>query len=96
MLRGFVNSGNTCYMNSVLQCLIHLPNFLSYLTNFYNYDKKKPFISYLKKIYNEYTKSDSSVKSLDISCFCELFFKYFGKFRQADANEYFIRNYAYQ
>ena len=27
MSKGFTNLGNTCYMNSALQCLSHLPHF---------------------------------------------------------------------
>lgn len=86
--RGFVNSGNTCYMNSVLQCLVHYPNFLNYLTSMCDYDKKKPFLSYLKRIYYEYVNSEEKYTSFDISPFCKLFYDYFGKFNQSDSGEY--------
>lgn len=33
---GFSNLGNTCYMNSILQCLLNIPNFFQDLNNFDN------------------------------------------------------------
>jgi ubiquitin C-terminal hydrolase len=54
----------------------------------YVYDKKKPFMSYLKRIYSEYLSSDEKYTSFDISPFCRLFYDYFGKFNQSDSGEY--------
>jgi ubiquitin C-terminal hydrolase len=34
---GIRNLGNTCYMNSVLQCISHLPPFVTYFLSPYNY-----------------------------------------------------------
>ena len=43
MSKGFTNHGNTCYMNSALQCLSHLPIFHptnhTFLSNIKKYQK---------------------------------------------------------
>lgn len=37
-LTGLLNLGNTCYMNSAIQCLIHTLEFVSYFRNDYHQD----------------------------------------------------------
>ena len=47
---GFSNIGNTCYMNSFLQILLHCPNFLNELKVF---DKKYNSQDFGKDLINE-------------------------------------------
>ncbi|VVB06421.1 unnamed protein product [Arabis nemorensis] len=37
-LRGLLNLGNTCFMNSAIQCLVHTPEFASYFQEDYHQD----------------------------------------------------------
>jgi ubiquitin C-terminal hydrolase len=55
-LCGFSNMGNTCYLNSVLQLLIHSNVFLSFLlskNNNYNYYLEKASIKHISKLYRK-------------------------------------------
>ena len=48
---GFKNLGNTCYMNSFLQILIHIPGFIEKLKNDENIIKKNNIFDYLIYIF---------------------------------------------
>ena len=41
---GFYNIGNSCYMNSFLQILLHIPNFLEYLKKDYKNSNKESIL----------------------------------------------------
>ena len=45
-ISGILNLGNSCYLNSILQCLLHLPEFIIYM----NSAKLKEDLEYNKKI----------------------------------------------
>ena len=64
---GFKNIGNTCYMNSFLQILLHIPTFLSTLKKLYqNKIEKDTLIYYLIKLseYPNNTKSLYKIKEI--------------------------------
>ena len=87
MNRGIYNIGNTCYLNSVIQCITHLNTFNKHVTNpgkFYN--------SWIK-LTNDIT--DNIKSPLNIKYFIEEFNKsllnsnmYFESFYQNDACEF--------
>jgi ubiquitin C-terminal hydrolase len=80
----FPNLGNTCYLNSVLQCFINNSTFQELIKN---YDL--PFVNELKKIIVDLTDNDQYIaQPFNLSSLCEYFS--FRKFEQQDAHECII------
>jgi len=56
--KGLVNLGNTCYANSILQCLVRLPAFESYFVNMlYNCKRELTLVSEKNEKYNDLLQS---------------------------------------
>ena len=98
--KGFTNIGNTCYMNSILQCLCHLPQLQSnHLKKEYkkNVLSDKSIINEWIRIQNNMWDNDDSIKyihTMDIlKCFihkCQEKDIYFESFNQNDSSEFLI------
>jgi len=95
--KGFINLGNTCYMNSTLQCLFHIPHLQS---NILKKELKKN-ITFDKDLINEWIKlqnimwCDNDIESINTSNLIKIFIQkcekekiFFESFHQNDSSDF--------
>jgi len=79
-----INLGNTCYLNSVLQCFINVPYFKNQLTD-------NELSKYLKELENDLTDNDEYINhKYNPSSIVNYFNKKFKRFQQHDAHEFLL------
>ncbi|XP_034243506.1 ubiquitin carboxyl-terminal hydrolase 36-like [Thrips palmi] len=90
---GLININETCYQNSVLQALFHIPAFITILTVEGPQCKKNPCTSLLCAVYSVFCemKKNKTVSPTAITSLYPLHFKLFQLGRQEDAHEFLVQ-----
>jgi ubiquitin C-terminal hydrolase len=83
-MRGFLNLGNTCYFNTALQCLLHIPILTNYIIR-HPYDGECEFT----KMYYEVTKTywTEGKEILTINSLLKLFQNEFPRFKLEEQHD---------
>ena len=85
---GLQNLGNTCYMNTTLQILIHTPNFINRFLNEKNIDKKCLVSKVFYELISQILKSKKFVSPIDFkNLFSKKHFQFKGN-EQYDTQEF--------
>lgn len=94
---GFVNLGNTCYLNSTLQALFHVPSFVYWLTTDNSHTKKcimfhlqnKCLICPVAKtLHASHKHSESTIRPTDVYSRLPLICRHLQRGSQEDAHEF--------
>lgn len=86
---GFVNLGNTCYMNAGLQALLATPKFTEYLMN--ADPSKNYWVGIMQEFLKEISQATKTFKPSKLKQMFEQDYEDFEGFRQHDAQEFLIR-----
>ena len=84
-MRGFLNLGNTCYFNAVIQCLLHVPVLSNYFLQV-GYEGYCEFTKLYQKLVKFYWISTEKGRVNLKPLMCE-FFKHFPRFDNADPQD---------
>lgn len=88
---GLENLGKTCFMNAILQCLLHIPLFLQYILHNYTPIRDHSLVSLLHDLITStyWDEKTSTVKPLEVfQKLCEV--HNYDKRTREDANEVFL------
>lgn len=89
---GLFNIGNTCYLNAVIQSLIHIPDFYKIFINYKNIENNL-FISQFIKFYNNYNQSENIISPINLFMFIRNKNLTFNNFNQHDSHELLVYIY---
>ncbi len=84
-MRGFLNLGNTCYFNSVVQCLLHIPVLSNYFLKT-NYKGDCEFTKLYQTLVKFYWVSEEK-GCINLKLLMREFFKHFPRFDNADPQD---------
>ena len=84
-MRGFLNLGNTCYFNSVVQCLLHIPVLSNYFLKT-NYKGDCEFTKLYQTLVKFYWVSEEK-GCINLKPLMREFFKHFPRFDNADPQD---------
>lgn len=85
---GIANAGNTCYLNTTLQCLGHCPPFIRYMLNKEHSASHPSIVSYLHQMYYELYVNKNSVVPRNLLQHIQENVKLINVFEQNDINEF--------
>ena len=82
---GLVNLGNTCFMNTCIQCMFHLPGFNEFITNTRFTEKEQRLLFNTKKLLKGLWENDCTVSPVT-------FHKLIKELAKKESNENFSQN----